>query len=307
MYSETSCMYLLTSNVLVGGKGVFSLWQLGMIVWIKHGNDGGEHCVTRNKNKLIHRLIFRCILLLLRDVKSNIKCYLSDFPASCIFFVPFKGHFGPSNGILCTKQAAFDKSICKAVRDTAYSCPPSITPWQISLSQGLRVISYVSVWCRAAQLLERNSSHVADIWGGFCCIWGEFNKARSLSSSPSSPFPLINVWNERSRASCGGHSGWTKSMACGSVIRSPSGHSAASPRNLKSRLSCHRGFTVLYQDTPAAVPSLCCSRRWVTFPICINRGGTRSLSDGPAEGITEPRVRRFGEMRPPVDKLAVND
>lgn len=103
-------------------------------------------------------------------------------------------------------------------------------------------------------------------WRGIPPVWltfevvsaafgGEFNKARSLSSSPSSPLPLINVWNERSRVSCGGHSGWTKSKACGSVIRSPSGHSAASPKNPKSRLSCHRGFTVLYQDTPAAVPA----------------------------------------------------
>lgn len=98
-----------------------------------------------------------------------------------------------------------------------------------------------------------------------------------------------------------------KSIACGSAIRSPSRLSAASLKNLKSRLSCRLGFTVKCHDTLAAVLSLCRSRRWVTFPICINRSGTGPLSDGPAEGVTEPRVRRFGEMRPPVDKLAVND
>lgn len=96
-----------------------------------------------------------------------------------------------------------------------------------------------------------------------------------------------------------------KSIACGSTIRSPSRLSAPSLRNLKSRLSYHQGFTVECHDTPAAVLPL--SPRWVTFPICINRSGTGPMSNGPAEGVTEPRVRRFGEMRPPVDKLAVND
>lgn len=61
-------------------------------------------------------------------------------------------------------------------------------------------------------------------------------------------------------------------------------------------------------DTPAVVRSV-----HSAFPA----GGSRfqfvltevepdRLRDGPAQGVTELRVRRFGEVRPPVDKLTVN-
>lgn len=120
-----------------------------------------------------------------------------------VFFVAFKGRFGPNNGILCTKTVAFVKSACKAIRDTPYPHPPSITPWQISLSQSLSVISHVSAWCVTLPSCRRGIPPTFGLWGSFCCILGEFNKACPppdiTSSPPLSHFPLINVWNKRSR------------------------------------------------------------------------------------------------------------
>lgn len=64
----------------------------------------------------------------------------------------------------------FFKSLCKSVRDTLYPHPPSITTWQISLSQASGPFHMCPYDAVSAQLLERNSSRVADIWGAFCYV-----------------------------------------------------------------------------------------------------------------------------------------
>lgn len=114
--------------------------------------DGDDHCDTD---------------LLVEAFRSN-KCDRSDF---LVFFVPFKGHFGPSNGILCTKLAVFLKNPSVKLSGTH-----RIHTRHLSLHDRLACLRAFGPFrmcpCDAvsAQLLERTFSRVADIRGGFCYV-----------------------------------------------------------------------------------------------------------------------------------------
>lgn len=83
-----------------------------------------------------------------------------------VFFLPFKGHFGPSNGILCTKLAVF---CCFLNPSVNLSGTHRIHTRHLSLHDRLARLRASGPFhmcpcdAVAAQLLERNSSRVADI------------------------------------------------------------------------------------------------------------------------------------------------
>lgn len=105
--------------------------------------------------------MFRRIHLLVGAFKSN-KRDRSDF---LVFSVLFNGHFGPSNGILCTKLA-----VCFFLNPSVkLSGTHRVHTRHLSLHDRLACLRASGPFrmcpCDAvsAQLLERNFSRVADI------------------------------------------------------------------------------------------------------------------------------------------------
>lgn len=129
---------------------------------------------------------------------------------------------------------------------------------------------HVSVWCVTLPSCCRG---IATIFGLFLLHFGwiqqDVPSSRyhfPLCSPPLSHFPLINVWNRRSRVSWGGHSEWTHPLPLGDgdLLSFPSFCRVTQESEILAqllprfccRVSCHSG---------------CCQVRHSAFPA----GGSR--------------------------------